>query len=54
MNEDIRMISVTMITIKATKPRAVAAFWKDLLGYEVAPNLADSVLLEGSGPSLLI
>ena len=48
------MISITTITIKTTKPRAVAAFWRDLLGYEVAPNLTDSVLLEGNGPSLLI
>ena len=32
------MISIATITIKTTKPRAVAAFWRDLLGYEVAPN----------------
>ena len=48
------MISIATITIKTTKPRAAAAFWRDLLGYEVAPNLTDSVLLEGNGPSLLI
>ena len=40
------MISIATITIKTTKPRAVAAFWRDLLGYEVAPNLTDSVHLD--------
>ena len=28
------MISIATITIKTTKPRAVAAFWRDLPGYE--------------------
>lgn len=48
------MIRVSTITIKTAAPRAVARFWRDLLGYEVAPNHTDSVLLRGAGPSLLI
>lgn len=48
------MISVATITIKATDPRAVARFWRDLLSYAVAPNHTDSMLLRGDGPDLLI
>ena len=50
-------LSVATITLKATRPRAVARFWRDLLGYAVAPNASDSVLLldpAGHGPSLLV
>jgi hypothetical protein len=48
---------VATITLKATRSHAVARFWRDLLGYVVAPNASDSALLvdpTGRGPSLLV
>ena len=48
------MIRIETITIKALDVRTVARFWRDFLGYRVAPNHSDSVLLVGSGPTLLI
>lgn len=47
---------IATITIKTTMPSEVARFWRDLLGYHVAPNLSDSVMLVGEGdePILLI
>lgn len=49
-----RMIKIETITIKALDVRTVARFWRDFLGYRVAPNHSDSALLVGSGPALLI
>ncbi|WP_433223858.1 VOC family protein [Dactylosporangium sp. CS-047395] len=41
--------------MKTHVPAEVARFWRDLLGYRVAPNHSDSVLLVGdTGPALLI
>lgn len=48
------MISISTITLKSAHPRETARFWRDLLGYGVAANHSDSVLLTGNGPSLLI
>lgn len=47
---------IATITLKTTMPSEVARFWRDLLGYHVAPNLSDSVMLVGEGdePILLI
>lgn len=47
---------IATITLKTTMPTEVARFWRDLLGYHVAPNLSDSVMLVGEGdePILLI
>lgn len=44
------------ITIAARDPKALATFWKAMLGYVVGPNHSDSVQLDdpsGSGPTLL-
>ena len=49
-----RVIRVHTITIQACDAAAVGRFWRDFLGYEVAPNHSYSVLLTGEGPSLLI
>lgn len=48
------MIRLHTITIQARDAAVVGRFWRDFLGYEVAPNHSDSVLLSGDGPSLLI
>ena len=48
------MIRIATISIQAVRPGEVARFWRDLLGYEVAPNHTDPVLLVGDGPSLLV
>jgi hypothetical protein len=47
---------IATITLKTTMPREVARFWRELLGYRVAPNHSDSVLLVGepNEPALLI
>ena len=50
-------LAIATITIKARDKRAVARFWRDLLGYAVAPNHSESVLLrdpDGHGPAVLI
>ncbi|MBT8163041.1 MULTISPECIES: VOC family protein [Arthrobacter] len=48
-------VSIATVTLKTDRPRDVARFWCDLLGYRVAPNHSDSVMLVGdSGPTLLI
>lgn len=48
------MISISTITLKSAEPHATARFWRELLGYTVAPNHSDSVLLTGDGPALPI
>jgi hypothetical protein len=47
---------IATITLKTTMPREVARFWRELLGYRVAPNHSDSVMLVGEAnePVLLI
>lgn len=47
---------IATITLKTTMLRDVARFWRDLLGYRVAPNHSDSVLLVGdpNEPVMLI
>jgi hypothetical protein len=45
---------IATITVKTPRVREVARFWRDLLGYEIAPNHTDSVMLVGDGPTLLI
>jgi Glyoxalase-like domain len=48
-------VAIVTITIKTARPREVARFWKDLLGYQVAPNHSTSVMLTAEGhPTLLI
>ncbi|HMT31089.1 MAG TPA: VOC family protein [Dermatophilaceae bacterium] len=50
-------VAVATITIKAHDAPRLARFWRDLLGYVVAPNHSDSARLEdpvGSGPTILI
>lgn len=47
-------VTVATITIKTARPSEVARFWRDLLGYTVAPNRTDSILLAGDGPALLV
>lgn len=48
------MIRVETITMQSTDAARTARFWRDFLGYTLAPNHSDSVLLVGQGPSLLI
>lgn len=47
---------IATITLQTTMPGKVARFWRDLLGYRVASNHSDSVMLVGEGdePILLI
>lgn len=46
---------IATVTLKSDRPTTVARFWRDLLGYEVAPNHSDSVMLVAPGqPSLLV
>lgn len=48
-------VRIATVTMKSDRPRTVARFWRDLLGYEVAPNHSDSIMLVAPGqPSLLI
>ncbi|MGN6250952.1 MAG: VOC family protein [Marmoricola sp.] len=48
-------VRIATVTLKSDRPAVVARFRRDLLGYEVAPNHSDSVLLVAPGrPSLLI
>ena len=48
-------IRIATITIKTSLPREVARFWRELLGYRIAPNHSSSVQLVGDeGPALLI
>ena len=50
-------VAIATITITALDAPRLARFWRDLLGYAVAPNHSSSVLLTdpaGVGPSLLI
>lgn len=49
-------IRIDTVTIATHLPREVARFWRDFLGYSVAPNGTDSILLESpdGGPSLLV
>lgn len=46
---------IATVTMKTHRPLEVARFWRDLLGYQVAPNHSDSILLVSPGePALLI
>lgn len=46
---------IATVTMKSDRPTTVARFWRDLLGYDVAPNHSDSIMLVAPGqPSLLI
>lgn len=47
---------IATITLKTTMPDEVARFWRDLLGYRVAPNRSDSIMLIGDAaePVLLV
>lgn len=48
---------VETLVLHSPQPQRLAEFWRDLLGYEVAPNYTSSVQLrdpEGHGPPLLI
>lgn len=46
---------IATVTVKTDRPEEVARFWRDLLGYRVAPNHSDSVMLVAAGqPTLLI
>ncbi|MBT2531342.1 VOC family protein [Arthrobacter sp. ISL-48] len=48
-------IWIATVTIKTARPRDVARFWRELLGYRIAPNHSESVKLVGDdGPTLLI
>lgn len=55
-HQRVRYARIATVTIKTTIPREVARFWRDLLGYQVAPNHSDSVMLiDGEdGTALLI
>ncbi|WP_306214372.1 VOC family protein [Actinoplanes sp. RD1] len=47
--------TIATVTMKTHVPSEVARFWRDLLGYQVAPNHSSSVLLVCDGqPALLI
>jgi catechol 2,3-dioxygenase-like lactoylglutathione lyase family enzyme len=48
-------IRIATVTMKTSRPREVARFWRELLGYRIAPNHSNSVKLVGDdGPTLLI
>lgn len=50
-------VRVETLVLHSSQPRRLAEFWRDLLGYVVAPNYTSSVQLrdpEGEGPPLLI
>lgn len=51
------VVRVDTLVLHSSQPLRLAAFWRDLLGYVVAPNYTSSVQLrdpEGNGPALLI
>lgn len=51
------VVRVETLVLHSQQPRRLAEFWRDLLGYVVAPNHTSSVQLrdpEGHGPPLLI
>lgn len=51
----IMFAAIATVTLKTHKPIEVARFWRELLGYRVAPNHSNSVKLVGDdGPTLLI
>lgn len=46
---------IATVTMKTNSLREVARFWRELLGYRIAPNHSNSVKLVGDdGPALLI
>ena len=46
---------IATVTLKTNKPREVARFWQELLGYRIAPNHSTSVkLVADDEPALLI
>jgi hypothetical protein len=46
---------IATVTMKTNSPREVARFWRELLGYRIAPNHSNSVKLIGDdAPALLI
>ena len=49
-------VRIDTVTLATHRPREVARFWRDFLGYTVAPNGTASVLLVSpdGGPSLLV
>ncbi len=48
-------VTIATVTMKTHMPSEVARFWRDFLGYRVAPNHSNSVLLVSDGePTLLI
>lgn len=48
-------IKISTVTIKTDRPWDVARYWRELLGYRIAPNHTNSVKLVGDdGPTLLI
>lgn len=48
-------VAIATITIKTPRPREVARFWRDLLGYHVASNHSTSIMLASEGqPTMLI
>lgn len=48
-------VRIATVTLRTHLPKEVARFWRDLLGYRVAPNHSSSVLLVGDdGPRLLV
>jgi hypothetical protein len=43
---------IATVTMKTNSPREVARFWRELLGYRIAPNHSNSVKLVGDdGPA---
>ena len=51
------VVRVETLVLHSPRPMRLAEFWRDLLGYLVAPNYTSSVQLrdpEGKGPALLI
>jgi hypothetical protein len=50
-------VRIESLVLHARQPQVLAEFWRDLLGYVVAPNYTDSVQLRhptDQGPPLLI
>ena len=46
---------IATVTMKTNSPREVARFWRELLGYRIAPNHSNSVKLIGENePAMLI
>lgn len=47
-------VRIATVTVKTDRP-TVSRFWREMLGYDVAPNHSDSVMLVAPGqPTLLI